>query len=71
MLQSGKTQMRHGISDDEMQETVAHMIAMSIEVLNLRRIQYEFLRHLALLLSWLMPQEKVDVVQKEKAYSIL
>ena len=52
-----------GLVTAKLQETVAHVIAMSIVVLNLRRIQYAFLQLWVLLLSWLMPREKVAVVQ--------
>ena len=52
-----------GLVTAKLQETAAHVIAMSIVVLNLRRIQHALLRFWALLLSWLMQQEKMDVVQ--------
>ena len=52
-----------GLVTAKLQETAAHVIAMSILVLNLRRIQCALLRLWALLLSWLMPREKVAVVQ--------
>lgn len=47
----------------KLQETAVHVIAMSIVVLNLRRIQHALLQLWALLLSRSMPQEKSAVVQ--------
>ena len=47
----------------KLQETAAHVIAMSIVVLNLRRLQRAFLRLWALLMGWMVPQENVGLVQ--------
>ena len=52
-----------GLVTAKLQETAAHVIAMSILVLNLRRIQHAFLQLWALLLIWSMPREKLAVVQ--------
>ena len=52
-----------GLIMAKLQETVAHVIAISIVVLNLRRIQHAILQFLTLLLSLLMQQEKLPVVQ--------
>ena len=52
-----------GLVTAKLQETVAHVIAMSIVVLNLRRIQRAFLQLWTLLLSWTTPRWKVAVVQ--------
>ena len=52
-----------GLVTAKLQETAAHVIAMSIVVLNLRRIQHAILQFLTLLLSLLMQQEKLPVVQ--------
>lgn len=52
-----------GLVTAKLQETAAHVIAMSILVLNLRRIQRAFLQLWTLLLSWTTPRWKVAVVQ--------
>ena len=52
-----------GLVTAKLQETAAHMIAMSILVLNLRRIQHVFLRLWMLLLCWLIPRRKLVIVQ--------
>ena len=52
-----------GLVTAKLQETAAHVIALSIVVLNLRRIQHAFLQLWALLLSWVTPRRKLAVVQ--------
>ena len=52
-----------GLVTAKLQETAAHVIAMSIVVLNLRRLQRAFLQLWTLLISWMLPQEKVVLVQ--------
>lgn len=52
-----------GLVTAKLQETAAHVIAMSIVVLNLRRIQHAFLQLWALLLGWVTPRRKLAVVQ--------
>ena len=52
-----------GLVTAKLQETAAHVIAMSILVLNLRRIQCALSRLWALLHSWTTPRWKVAVVQ--------
>jgi len=41
-----------------LRETIAHSVAMSILVLNLRKIQCALLRLLAFLVLWLAPLKK-------------
>ena len=52
-----------GLVTAKLQETAAHVIAMSILVLNLRRIQRALLQLWAVLLRWLFPQQKFAIVQ--------
>lgn len=52
-----------GLVTAKLQETAAHVIAMSILVLNLRRIQHALLQLWAVLLRWLFPQQKFAIVQ--------
>ena len=52
-----------GLVTAKLQETAAHVIAMSIVVLNLRRIQHALLRLWTLLICSIVPQEKVVLVQ--------
>ena len=47
----------------KLRETAAHVIAMSILVLNLRKIQCAILRLLTYLLAIFMPVEKWAIVQ--------
>lgn len=47
----------------ELQETAAHVIAMSVLVLNLRKIQYALLRLLTYLLAIFLPKKKCTIVQ--------
>ena len=53
-----------GLVTAKLQETAAHVIAMSIVVLNLRRIQHVLLQLWALLLSWVTPQEKLALFSR-------
>ncbi|MBQ9647517.1 MAG: IS5/IS1182 family transposase, partial [Oscillospiraceae bacterium] len=52
-----------GLVTAMLQETAAHVIAMSIVVLNLRSIQRALLRLLACLLSVFLPQKNFVLVQ--------
>ena len=52
-----------GLITARLRETTAHVIAMSIVVLNLRRIQYALLPLWAILFSWLLPQDNAPFVQ--------
>ena len=52
-----------GLVTAKLEETAAHVIAMSIVVLNLRRLQRAFLRLCMLLISWMVPQENVVLIQ--------
>ena len=52
-----------GLVTAKLQETAAHVIAMSIVVLNLRRVQRTLLRLWACLLSVFLPQENFAFVQ--------
>ena len=52
-----------GLVMARLRETAAHVIAMSVLVLNLRKIQCAFLQILATLLGAWMPQRKLAFVQ--------
>lgn len=52
-----------GLVTAKLQETAAHVLAMSVLVLNLRKIQCALLRLLAYLWAVFTPQEKLAVVQ--------
>ena len=52
-----------GLVTAKLQETAAHVIAMSIVVLNLRRVQRTLLRLWACLLGVFLPQENFVLVQ--------
>ena len=52
-----------GLVTAKLQETAAHVIAMSIVVLNLRRLQRAFLRLWTFFIGWMLPQENVVLVQ--------
>ena len=52
-----------GLVTAKLRETVAHVIAMSILVLNLRKIQCAILRLLTYLLAIFLPKEKWTIVQ--------
>ena len=52
-----------GLVSAKLRETVAHVIAMSVLVLNLRKIQRAFLQLLAFLQAFLLPKQKWVIVQ--------
>ena len=52
-----------GLVTAKLRETAAHVIAMSVLVLNLRKIQCAILRLLTYLLAILLPKEKWATVQ--------
>ena len=52
-----------GLVKAKLQETAAHVIAMSILVLNLRRLCHTLLQFWAWMLSFLMPYTKLAIVQ--------
>ena len=52
-----------GLVTAKLRETAAHVIAMSVLVLNLRKIQCAILRLLTYLLAIFMPAEKWAIVQ--------
>ena len=52
-----------GLITAKLRETAAHVIAMSILVLNLRKIQCAFLKLLTYILAVLLPQQKMAIVQ--------
>ena len=52
-----------GLVTAKLRETAAHVIAMSVLVLNLRKIQCAILRLLIYLLAIFMPKEKWAIVQ--------
>ena len=52
-----------GLVTAKLQETAAHVIAMSVLVLNLRKIQRALLRMLAYLLEILAPKKNWALVQ--------
>ena len=52
-----------GLVTAKLQETAAHVIAVSVLVLNLRKIQYAFFRLLAYLMSVFSPQTKWAIIQ--------
>ena len=52
-----------GLITAKLRETAAHVIAMSILVLNLRKIQCVFVRLLTYLLAVFLPQHKMGIVQ--------
>ena len=52
-----------GLVTAKLQETAAHVIAMSVLVLNLRKIQCALLQIFAALLAVWMPQRKLTIVQ--------
>lgn len=53
-----------GLVTAKLRETAAHVIAMSVLVLNLRKIQCAILRLLTYLLAIFMPTEKWAIVQQ-------
>ena len=52
-----------GLVTAKLEETAAHVVALSILLLNLRKIQYAFLQFPDWLLGFLQPREKLRVVQ--------
>ena len=52
-----------GLVTAKLRETAAHVIAMSVLVLNLRKIQYALLQLLAFLWAILSPKQKWIIVQ--------
>ena len=52
-----------GLVAVKLEETAAHVAALSILLLNLRKIQYAFLQFLDWLLGFLQPCEKQMVIQ--------
>ena len=52
-----------GLVTSKLRETVAHVIAMSVLVLNLRKIQCAILRLLTYILAIFLPKEKWAIVQ--------
>ena len=59
----GKRKCGMGLVTAKLEETAAHVVALSILLLNLRKIQYAFLQFLNWLLGFLQPCEKLRVVQ--------
>ena len=53
-----------GLVTAKLRDTAAHVIAMSVLVLNLRKIQYTLLRLLMFLVAVFAPQEKDAIVQE-------
>lgn len=52
-----------GLVTAKLQETAAHVLAMSVLVLNLRKIQCVLLQLLTYLWDFFTPQEKLAIVQ--------
>ena len=52
-----------GLVTAKLQETAAHVLAMSVLVLNLRKIQCALLRLLTYLRAFFMPQENLAIIQ--------
>ena len=52
-----------GLVTAKLEDTAAHVAALPILLLNLRKIQYAFLQFLDWLLVFLQPCEKLRVVQ--------
>ena len=59
----GKRKCGMGLVTAKLEDTTAHVAALSILLLNLRKIQYAFLQFLDWLLGFLQPCEKLRVVQ--------
>ena len=59
----GKRKCGMGLVTAKLEETAAHVVALSILLLNLRKIQCAFLQILATLLGAWMPQRKLAFVQ--------
>ena len=52
-----------GLVTAKLKETAAHVVALSILLLNLRKIQYAFLRFLDWFLGFLLPCKMLMVIQ--------
>jgi hypothetical protein len=52
-----------GLVTAKLEDTAARVVALSILLLNLRKIQYAFLQFLNWLLDFLQPCEKLRAVQ--------
>ena len=52
-----------GLVTAKLEETAAHVVALSILLLNLRKIQCAILQFLGWLLYFLLPSEKQVVIQ--------
>ena len=52
-----------GLVTAKLEDTAAHVVALSILLLNLRKIQYAFLQYLDWLLGFLKTCEKLRAVQ--------
>ena len=59
----GKWKCGIGLVMAKLEDTAAHVVALSILLLNLRKIQHAFLQFLDWLLGFLQPCEKLRVVQ--------
>ena len=59
----GKRKCGMGLVTAKLEDTAAHVVALSILLLNLRKIQYVFLQFLDWLLGFLQPCEKLRAVQ--------
>lgn len=59
----GKRKCGMGLVTAKPEDTAARVVALSILLLNLRKIQYAFLQFLNWLLDFLQPCEKLRVVQ--------
>lgn len=59
----GKRKCGMGLVTAKPEDTAAHVVALSILLLNLRKIQYAFLQFLDWLLGFLQPREKLGAVQ--------
>ena len=58
----GKRKCGMGLVTAKLEDTAAHVVALPILLLNLRKIQYAFLQFLDWLLGFLQPCEKLRVV---------
>ena len=59
----GKRKCGMGLVTAKLEETAAHVVALSILLLNLRKIQYAFLQFWDWLLGFLQSREKQMVIQ--------
>ena len=59
----GKRKCGMGLVTAKLKETAAHVVALSILLLNLRKIQYAFLRFLDWFLGFLLPCKMLMVIQ--------